>query len=213
MSAEQNVVEAPAEHRSAQGTGESFGQEAGGQYEMDENGQRVPHGMGQSKSSRRRRRKRKKGAEGGDGPEQGHAGGASDGEIPSIQASATPTPAQQRPQGQQQRTFQQGGQNSNGQQNNGSAPGGTKRWKKKFRDRDRGPRTNDNPGNQQSAAASARVTTAAARSSSAARTRISPATAEASSGRVALAGGAEAEASSSADHAASSDRWTIAIAR
>ena len=150
MSAEQNVVEAPAEHRSAQGTGESFGQEAGGQYEMDENGQRVPHGMGQSKSSRRRRRKRKKGAEGGDGPEQGHAGGASD-EIPSIQASAPPTPAQQRPQGQQQRTFQQGGQNSNGQQNNGSAPGGTKRWKKKFRDRDRGPRTNDNPGNQQSA--------------------------------------------------------------
>ena len=62
MSAEQNVVESPVEQRSAQ-SGEGFGQDSSGgqQYEMDENGQRVPHGMGQSKSSRRRRRKRKKG--------------------------------------------------------------------------------------------------------------------------------------------------------
>ena len=154
MSAEQNVVEAPAEHRSAQGSGESFGQDSsgsGGQYEMDENGQRVPHGMGQSKSSRRRRRKRKKGAEGGDGPEQGQASGTADGEVPSIQAGSPATPPQNRPQQQQRGLQQGGGQNNNGQQNNGSAPGGTKRWKKKFRDRERPGRPNDSPGNQQSA--------------------------------------------------------------
>ncbi len=174
MSAEQNVVESPVEQRSEQGSGEGFGQDygqdssgAGGQYEMDENGQRVPHGMGQSKSSRRRRRKRKKGSE-GDGPEQGQGqntsgappssgAGPEAGTLPSVQAGSAP-PAQQGQSRhpQQGRGFQQNnGQQNNGQQNNGqqngSAPGGTKRWKKKFRDRDRNGRSNDNPGNQQSA--------------------------------------------------------------
>jgi hypothetical protein len=150
MSAEQNVVESPVEQRSAQ-SGEGFGQDSSGGYEMDENGQRVPHGMGQSKSSRRRRRKRKKGSEGGDGADQGQntqASGQSvpeSGSVPSVQAAShSPAPQQQhRGQHQQGRNFQQ----NNGQQNS-ATPGGTKRWKKKFRDRDRGPRTQDNIGNQ-----------------------------------------------------------------
>lgn len=87
------------------------------------------HGMGLSKSSRRRRRKRKnKGVEGAGGGEQAATSEspAAGQVVPSLQAGAQP----QSPQ-------QQGGQqNANG----------TKRWKKKFRDRDR-PRFTENPGN------------------------------------------------------------------
>jgi hypothetical protein len=167
MNSEQNVVDAPMESRSGQASGEGFGQDSsGGQYEMDENGQRVPHGMGQSKSSRRRRRKRKNkgetgGAEGSDRPDQGQgpvsaAPSAEGGVVASVQAGvAQPYPAA-RNQGQQGRGFQRnGGAQGGGDQNNGSAPGGTKRWKKKFRDRDRGGRPQENPGNQQSAGGSA----------------------------------------------------------
>ena len=164
MSAEQNVVDAPIEQRAGHSAGEESG-EHGGSFETDENGQRVPHGMGQSKSSRRRRRKRKgKGAEAGgaEGSDQGGSegepgsgsGGEASGVIQSVQASAAP--AQQQPRssggGYQGRNggggFQQngGGQSQGGAQNNGAAPGGTKRWKKKFRDRN--GRQNDNPGNQ-----------------------------------------------------------------
>ena len=100
--------------------------------------------MGHSKSSRRRRRKRKgKGAEAsGEQHAEGGQGRSDDsgqgegGTVATVQASGE--------QQHQPRVF-----NGNGQQQNGNAPGGTKRWKKKFRDRDR-PRTQDNPGNQAS---------------------------------------------------------------
>jgi hypothetical protein len=160
MSAEQNVVDAPTEQRSGQASGEGFGQDSsGGQYEMDENGQRVPHGMGQSKSSRRRRRKRKnKGSEGGgtEGADQGQmipAPTVEGGVVAAVQAGtapAAPGAPVQRAQGQQGRFQRSGGAQQGGGDQNGSAPGGTKRWKKKFRDRDRGVRTQDNIGNQQS---------------------------------------------------------------
>ena len=106
-------------------------------------GQSSPHGMGQSKSSRRRRRKRKnKGSEfAGGGPIEGSepdpAGPEAGSVVPSINASTTAP-------------------GSNGAASPGSFGGGTahqgngagaKRWKKKFRDRDRGGRREDNPGN------------------------------------------------------------------
>jgi hypothetical protein len=94
--------------------------------------------MGQSKSSRRRRRKRKN--KGGDAPQVAQPGGeqAEGQPIGSVQASSSQPQASQ-PQGSQ--PFQ-GGQ----QQNSG---GSGKRWKKKFRDRDR-QRSPENPGNQAS---------------------------------------------------------------
>jgi CheY-like chemotaxis protein len=93
--------------------------------------QNVQHGMGQSKSSRRRRRKRKnKGVDASQGAQP--SGDQNAGQhVPSIQGAAAP---QSQPQ-----NFQQ---NSGQQQNSG----GGKRWKKKFRDRDR-QRSQDNPGN------------------------------------------------------------------
>jgi hypothetical protein len=95
--------------------------------------QNVQHGMGQSKSSRRRRRKRKnKGSS--DAPPQNAQAGGSDQPIASIQGSVAP-------QTSQPQSFQAGA----GQQQNNSSGGG-KRWKKKFRDRDR-QRSSDNPGN------------------------------------------------------------------
>jgi hypothetical protein len=96
--------------------------------------QNVQHGMGQSKSSRRRRRKRKN--KGGGEAQQGVQPGGDQGvgqPVASIQASASQT--------SQPQNFQAGG----GQQQNSSGGGG-KRWKKKFRDRDR-QRSSDNPGN------------------------------------------------------------------
>jgi hypothetical protein len=123
---------------------------------LDEDGQRIPHGMGQSKSSRRRRRKRKN--KGGDasaapgtlfsgtepGPEG--TGNIQAGAEPqsSGQPTAQPAPGFRQNNGQG-RSFQANSQPQGGQQQNG-APGGTKRWKKKFRDRDRN--RGDNPGNQ-----------------------------------------------------------------
>ncbi len=129
MTSEQNAPEV----ESHQGPAMSPDRQ-GGDAQFD--GQNIPHGMGQSKSSRRRRRKRKnKGSEtqqgvlpiGQEGSEQ--SAGQS---IGSIQASIAQPQAFQ-PQGSQ-----------TGQQQPGAASG--KRWKKKFRDRDR-QRTPDNPGN------------------------------------------------------------------
>jgi hypothetical protein len=99
-------------------------------------GANVPHGMGQSKSSRRRRRKRKgKGVEtvGAPGSQSSHEqspgqSGQSGQSVPSMQASSAP-----------QQNFSNPGQ----QQNNS---GSGKRWKKKYRDRDR-QRSPENPGN------------------------------------------------------------------
>ncbi len=159
MSAEQNVTEVPvhpASQTSDQMDGESFSGSGG--YELDEDGQRVPHGMGISKSSRRRRRKRKGktgdgvAAQAGEGSDSIPAGepqaSAPVGVAPAMQPGA-PAPQQSFRQNNQQQGRNFGGQ-QNGQQNNGggqNAPGGTKRWKKKFRDRDR-PRTDGQPGQQ-----------------------------------------------------------------
>ena len=178
MSTEQGMTEAP-EQQASQAEGQAnFGGSGG--YELDEDGQRVPHGMGQSKSSRRRRRKRKgKGSEGGEGQAEGgdaasgpaavNQGVQAGGQAGSPQAAppAAHTGGQQggatAGQGQggfRQNNGQQGGQGRGFQQNGGhsfqaggaaqqnGAPGGTKRWKKKFRDRDR-PRGPETPGTQQ----------------------------------------------------------------
>ncbi len=154
--------QAPREDSESTPSADGTGYEGGG-YELDESGQRIPHGMGQSKSSRRRRRKRKgKGSE--SSPSQGSAEGSESsssvaatlmaGEVP-----ATGSAPQRFAGGQNQshgRSFS-GGQSgsgasfsqasggpANGQnsgQPNGGGPlagaAGTKRWKKKFRDRDR----------------------------------------------------------------------------
>jgi hypothetical protein len=123
MTSEQNAPEV----ESHQGSTMSPGQQDG---EAQFTPQNVQHGMGQSKSSRRRRRKRKnKGADAAQGGGDQGAGQS----VPSIQGSANQ-------QASQPQSFQAG---SGQQQTSG---GGGKRWKKKFRDRDR-QRSQDNPGN------------------------------------------------------------------
>jgi hypothetical protein len=125
MTSEQNVPEVD----SHQGSTMSPGQQDGEAQFTPHN---VQHGMGQSKSSRRRRRKRKN--KGGEAPQAAPSGGdqGAGQTIPSVQGSAAP-------QASQPQAFQAGG----GQHQNGS---GGKRWKKKFRDRDR-QRSPENPGN------------------------------------------------------------------
>ena len=96
----------------------------------------VQHGMGQSKSSRRRRRKRKNKSP--DAGQQGAQSGAGQ-FIGDLQA------------GDQSQGFASGGQppqnsHAGAPQQTGAGPS-TKRWKKKFRDRDR-QRAPENPGNQ-----------------------------------------------------------------
>jgi len=123
MSSEQNMPEVQ-EYQGQQEPPAS--QDQDGQFA----GSNIPHGMGQSKSSRRRRRKRK--GKAGDGPQaapglQQPGGEQPSGTVPSMQASAP------QPQG-------------SGQQNSGQGAG-AKRWKKKFRDRDRPRGGGDNPGN------------------------------------------------------------------
>jgi hypothetical protein len=128
MTSEQNVPEVQTHEGSPISAGP---QDGDAQFA----GSNVPHGMGQSKSSRRRRRKRK--SKGPDAPQGMQPGGEQAGEQPigSIQAAGAPVS-----QGQQ--GFQGGGQ----QQNGASSPSTGKRWKKKFRDRDR-QRSPENPGN------------------------------------------------------------------
>jgi hypothetical protein len=95
-------------------------------------GHNVPHGMGQSKSSRRRRRKRKnKSTDGAQPAAQGGLPFAGD-----IQANG---------QGAASPANQPQGQPGGGSQQQAGPP--AKRWKKKFRDRDR-QRPQDSPGNQ-----------------------------------------------------------------
>jgi hypothetical protein len=110
---------------------------------MDQNGQpqdsahNVQHGMGQSKSSRRRRRKRKNKSP--DALQQGRQNGPGQ-FVGDIQAGEQVLASG----GQPQQNFQAGA----AQQQAGAGPS-TKRWKKKFRDRDR-QRSQDNLGNQAS---------------------------------------------------------------
>jgi hypothetical protein len=114
--------------------------------QMDQNGpaqadaHNTQHGMGQSKSSRRRRRKRKNKSP--DALQQGaqFAGQNAPGQfVGDLQAGE-----QVLASGGQPQNFQAG----DPQQQSAAGPS-TKRWKKKFRDRDR-PRTQDNLGNQAS---------------------------------------------------------------
>lgn len=141
MSSEQNLPEVPVH----QGPPPAMSQDDGNDFQAM---QSSPHGMGQSKSSRRRRRKRKnKGPEfAGEGQSGAPEMGSGSGEVPSLSAAATVPVAP--PPAQQSFSHGQSFQASQGQQNGGvNGQGGTKRWKKKFRDRDR-PRVSDNPGNQ-----------------------------------------------------------------
>lgn len=142
MSSEQNLPEVPMH----QGPPPAMSHDDGSDLQT---GPSSPHGMGQSKSSRRRRRKRKsKGAEGGGEAPSGAPDATGSGEISSLSASVPPAA---QPQGHQGGGTQgHSVQASHGQQNGGAnGQGGTKRWKKKFRDRDRDrPRFTDNPGNQ-----------------------------------------------------------------
>ena len=130
MTSEQNVPEV----ESHQGSTMSPQQDGEAQFQP----QNVQHGMGQSKSSRRRRRKRKNKGSGDPALQNAQSGG--DQSIASIQGSAG-SAGSAAPQSQPQ-NFQSGG----GQQQNNSSGGGGKRWKKKFRDRDR-QRSQESPGN------------------------------------------------------------------
>jgi hypothetical protein len=102
--------------------------------------QNTQRGMGQSKSSRRRRRKRK--GKSLDGVSAGAEQQSGDSEA--SQSSENAAPAAPRMQNGTQNAQPNAGQH---QQNGGGAS--TKRWKKKFRDRDR-QRPSENPGNQAS---------------------------------------------------------------
>jgi hypothetical protein len=114
----------------------------------DHGGQPAP-GTGQSKSSRRRRRKRKNKIAGEVSSVQGDAGGEGEfampgGEAPLVMEGESLALAAAAPQQRRQPS-------QNGSQNGQQQPGqGGKRWKKKFRDRERRPggaARNENPGN------------------------------------------------------------------
>jgi hypothetical protein len=133
MSSEQNVPEVEV-HQGPPPPPESMGGQMS-QSSPAQDAHSIPHGMGQSKSSRRRRRKRKN-KQADPGQPQAAQGGQFAGDVQANgQGVAAPgNPPQNFPSGQQQA---------------GAAPS-TKRWKKKFRDRDR-QRPQENPGNQASA--------------------------------------------------------------
>ncbi len=159
--AEQNAVDTSSYNAAEEYSGGDYGNadfessESGGASDGSQPGP----GMGQSKSSRRRRRKRKNKVA-GDGPTvaggDGEAGPpiaplVMEGESLALAASAAPQQARR-----QQSTQQNGGQ----PQGNGQPQGqGGKRWKKKFRDRERRPGgggggRSENPGNDFRAEAS-----------------------------------------------------------
>ncbi len=124
------------------------GDTAGSENEGEQSSGGTAPGMGQSKSSRRRRRKRKNKVA---GPEVAAPAGEA---APAV--AATPiimegeSLALAATAAQPQRRQQAGGQQAGGQQqsNNGQQASGGKRWKKKFRDRDRRGGRNENPGNE-----------------------------------------------------------------
>jgi hypothetical protein len=136
MSSEQEFTEVPV-HQGPVAPPAQMGGRNGDMGSAQDAGHNIPHGMGQSKSSRRRRRKRK--GKSGDGTQAVQSGGGQlDGDIQGNgQASAA-------------QAVQPQGQPGGSQQPAGPA---TKRWKKKFRDRDRQPRGPENPGNQAAAGA------------------------------------------------------------
>ena len=151
MSSEQNVAEVQT-HQDPPPQPDQIGNQIHGQFDHNQSSQADPyspsqestsnsqHGMGQSKSSRRRRRKRKNKSP--DAAQQGAQGNAQNGAgqfVGDLQAG------EQSPESASQNSSPQNGQTEAQQ---GAAPV-AKRWKKKFRDRQRNP---ENPGNQASAA-------------------------------------------------------------
>jgi CheY-like chemotaxis protein len=152
MNSEQNVPEVQMHQgppQGADGAGEHNGHH--GQAQGDDGGEghtssSATSGMGHSKSSRRRRRKRK--GKGSEAAGQQHEGGGDAGVIASVHAGGNGANGSEAQPHGQVRAANVGQQQSN-QQSNGNAPGGTKRWEKKFRDRDRS-RGQENPGNQAS---------------------------------------------------------------
>ena len=142
---EQNVVDAPS-YNAAEYDGNDFGNQDFDSSDSGNGDQPAP-GTGQSKSSRRRRRKRKNKVAGegapvasGDGESSSFSDAAPapfvmEGESLALAASTAP---------QQQRR-----QQANGQQPQPGQGQGGKRWKKKFRDRERRPGggRSENPGN------------------------------------------------------------------
>jgi len=139
MSSEQNMPEVQV-HQGPPPPPAQMGGQMGQDSSAQDGAHSIPHGMGQSKSSRRRRRKRKnKSPDAGQQSAQGGAGQF----VGDIQANGQGSASSAA----QPQNFQPG----SAQQQNGAGPA-TKRWKKKFRDRDR-QRPSDNPGNQASAGA------------------------------------------------------------
>jgi hypothetical protein len=157
---EQNVADTPSYYAAEEYSGADFNSSDSSDFDAPESdgsqqgGEPAP-GMGQSKSSRRRRRKRKNKVVGeGTSAAPAPAGDFEpqfipqpfimEGESIALAAVATPSRKQQpQPAGHQQNGAGQ-------QQQPGQAQG--KRWKKKFRDRERrtagpGSQRNENPGN------------------------------------------------------------------
>ena len=144
---EQNVVDASSYDAAGDYESGNFGNEDFGNSEFEGgNSGTPPPGMGQSKSSRRRRRKRKNKAEGG--PGEGASASSEpttivmEGESLALAASSAPQQQPRRPQPQPS------SQNNGGGQNGQQQGAGGKRWKKKFRDRDRRAGRSENPGNE-----------------------------------------------------------------
>ncbi len=144
---EQNVADAPSFFATEEFNGGDFDANDGPEFDASGAPQGEPGpGMGQSKSSRRRRRKRRNKIAAEGAPPAGAAAedaqGAQqiapapfvmEGESIALAAAAAPQPRRQ-----QQSTAQP--------QQNGSQQQG-KRWKKKFRERERRAPRNENPGN------------------------------------------------------------------
>jgi hypothetical protein len=151
---EQNVIESSSHEAAEEFDGNNYGNQAGfdsSESEGGEQGGQPAPGTGQSKSSRRRRRKRKNKVAGEVSSVNGVEGGGGEfdapgGEAPLVMEGESLALASAAPQPRRQQS-QNGSQN--GQQQPGQGQGG-KRWKKKFRDRERrpgGPARNENPGN------------------------------------------------------------------
>jgi hypothetical protein len=161
---EQNLVDTPSYNAAEDFDGGNFENSDFGSSDSDSpNGSQPAPGTGQSKSSRRRRRKRKNKV----GPDGAPVAGSASEFAPddvgapvpfvmegeSLALAAVAAPQARRSQSGSQGAGQSGQPQNGGQSGsqNGANGAGGKRWKKKFRDRDRrqagGAARNENPGN------------------------------------------------------------------
>ncbi|QMV18662.1 response regulator [Granulicella sp. 5B5] len=153
---EQNAVETPSYNAAEDFDGASYGDGDYNNAEFDSGDSDGPPapGTGQSKSSRRRRRKRKNKLAGDSAPAADGASAAApvvmEGESLALAASAAPQSNNQASNPTNNQPRKQAN-NQQGQQNGQPQGQGGKRWKKKFRDRERRPGggggRNENPGN------------------------------------------------------------------